>query len=56
MNFLKKLNLPNGKAICYSGYREGQSPDTGIYPTYKEIYEDLLILQNNWTYLRLYFI
>lgn len=54
MNFLKKLNLPNGKAICYSGYREGQSPDTGIYPTYKEIYEDLLILQNNWTYLRLY--
>ena len=54
MNFLKKLNLPNKKAICYSGYRKGQSPDKGIYPTYKQIYEDLLILQKNWTYLRLY--
>jgi exo-beta-1,3-glucanase (GH17 family) len=54
MNLLKKLNLPDGNAICYSGYREGQSPDTGIYPTYNEIYEDLLILQKNWTYLRLY--
>ena len=54
MNLLKTLNLPEGKAICYSGYREGQSPDTAIYPSYKEVYEDLLILQNNWTYLRLY--
>ena len=43
-----------GKAICYSGFREGQSPDTGIFPTYEEIKEDLLLLQNHWTYLRLY--
>lgn len=43
-----------GKAICYSGFREGQSPDTGIYPTYEEIKEDLLILHNNWKYIRLY--
>ena len=54
MKLLNTLNLPDGKAICYSGYREGQSPDTGIYPSYKEIYEDLLILQKNWTFLRLY--
>ena len=54
MNILKQLNLPIGNAICYSGYREGQSPDTGVYPTYEEIFEDLLILQKNWTYLRLY--
>ena len=54
MNLLKKLNLPEGNAICYSGYREGQSPDTGIYPTYEQIHEDLLILQKNWHYLRLY--
>ena len=51
---MKTLNLPEGNAICYSGYREGQSPDTGIYPSYKEVLEDLLILQTNWTYLRLY--
>jgi len=54
MNLFNKLKLPAGKAICYSGYREGQSPDKGIYPTYKQIKEDLLILQKNWTYLRLY--
>ena len=54
MNLLKILNLPKGEAICYSGYRERQSPDTGVYPTYEQIHEDLLILQRKWTYLRLY--
>lgn len=48
------LNLPIGNAICYSGYREGQCPRKGIYPSYEEIKEDLLILQKNWKYLRLY--
>ena len=48
------LSLAGGKAICYSGYRQGQSPETGIYPTYEQIKEDLLILQKEWTYLRLY--
>lgn len=43
-----------GNAICYSGFREGQSPDTGIFPTYEEVKEDLLILHNNWKYIRLY--
>jgi len=48
------LSLAGGKAICYSGYRQGQSPETGIYPTYEQFMEDLLILQKEWTYLRLY--
>lgn len=41
-------------AICYSGYREGQSPRTGVYPSYEEVLEDLLILAPNWRSLRLY--
>ncbi len=54
MDRYKKINIDFGRAICYSGYRIGQSPDAGIYPTYEEIKEDLLILQGNWKYLRLY--
>lgn len=46
--------LPYKKAICYSGFREGQSPDSGIFPTYEEIKEDLLILAKHWKYVRLY--
>jgi len=46
--------FPHGNAICYSGYREGQSPPTGIYPTHAEVREDLLILAGSWDYLRLY--
>lgn len=54
MNLFIKLGLQPGNAICYSGYRHGQSPDSGIYPTYEQVKEDLLILQKQWTYLRLY--
>lgn len=54
MTIKEKLNIEPGNAICYSGFREGQSPETGIFPTYNEIKEDLLLLQNNWKYLRLY--
>ncbi len=43
-----------GNAICYSGYREGQDPRRGIFPSYDEIKEDLLILAKNWSFLRLY--
>ena len=53
MNLTNKLNLPFGKAICYSGFREGQQPG-GVYPSYEEIKEDLLILHGHWNYLRLY--
>ena len=53
MNYTKELLIEPGKAICYSGFREGQNPG-GVYPSYDEIKEDLLILHNHWTYLRLY--
>lgn len=56
-NSMKVTNLPKlapGNAICYSGYREGQSPDQKIYPSLAEIREDLHILKKHWRYLRLY--
>lgn len=49
-----KLKVEYGHAICYSGYREGQSPSSGVFPSYDEIKEDLLMLHGNWRYLRLY--
>ena len=47
-------SLPTGRAICYSGYRHGQSPDSKIYPSLDEIREDLMILAPHWPLLRLY--
>ncbi len=44
----------HGNAICYSGYRHGQSPLDRRYPTYAQIREDLRILASHWKYLRLY--
>ena len=43
-----------GDAICYSGYREGQSPDEGIFPSEEQVREDLLLLARHWSLLRLY--
>ncbi len=51
---MKSLTLPTGNAICYSGYREGQSPASRIYPSLDEVAQDLRILQKNWRLLRLY--
>jgi len=48
------LELPRGRAICYSGYRHGQSPGEHIYPSLAQIREDLLILAGHWQLLRLY--
>ena len=48
------MQFEHGNAICYSGYRDGQSPHSKTYPSYAEIREDLLILAKNWRYLRLY--
>ncbi|HMU45026.1 MAG TPA: glycosyl hydrolase family 17 protein [Chitinophagaceae bacterium] len=53
MNFFEKFDLPPAKAICYSGFREGQQPGN-IYPSYEEVKEDLYLLKDNWKYLRLY--
>lgn len=53
MDFFESFKLQPGKAICYSGFRNGQQPG-GKSPSYDEVKEDLLLLQNNWKYLRLY--
>ncbi|TVR77927.1 MAG: glycosyl hydrolase [Saprospirales bacterium] len=54
MDTFNALNIIYGRAICYSGFREGQSPGL-VYPTYDQIKEDLLILKNGgWRYLRLF--
>ena len=48
------LKLPTGNAICYSGYRHGQSPNDLTFPSVEEIREDLHLLAKNWRVLRLY--
>ncbi len=53
MNFFDQSGLPPARAICYSGFRDGQQPGL-LYPSYEEVKEDLLLLQPNWKYLRLY--
>jgi exo-beta-1,3-glucanase (GH17 family) len=53
MDNSEKLLFQHATAICYSGFREGQHPG-GLYPSYNQIKEDLLILQKHWKYLRLY--
>jgi exo-beta-1,3-glucanase (GH17 family) len=50
----KSLDIEFGNAICYSGYREDQSPQSQDFPSYAEILEDLRILAHHWQYLRLY--
>lgn len=50
----KYKRLPYSKAICYSGYRDGQSPDGNNLPSYEQVKQDLLILKGEWTSLRLY--
>lgn len=52
-DFFKQFHVPFARAICYSGYRNGQQPG-GVTPSYEEIKEDLLLLQSHWRYLRLY--
>lgn len=47
-------SLPGGRAVCYSGYREGQDPDRKVYPSVAEIREDLHLLKAHWQLLRLY--
>ena len=42
------------RAICYSGFRDNQSPDTGVFPSESEILEDLLLLSGHWSALRVY--
>ncbi len=48
------LPLPFRHAICYSGFRDGQSPDAGVFPSKAEIASDFELLQGEWDALRLY--
>ena len=41
------MQFEHGNAICYSGYREAQSPITQDYPSYEQVCEDLKILEKN---------
>lgn len=54
MKYTKALGILKGKAICYSGFRAGQSPDLGIFPSYEEVKEDLYIIKDYWDYIRMY--
>lgn len=42
------------QGICYSGYRAGQNPHTGAFPSPAQIEEDLRILARRWRRIRLY--
>jgi exo-beta-1,3-glucanase (GH17 family) len=53
MKYNEVLSIPLGLAVCYSGYREGQKPGD-FYPSYEQVKEDLLIVQKQWKYIRLY--
>lgn len=53
MNFFERFDIKAANAICYSGFRQGQRPGE-VYPSYEEVKEDLLLLQENWKYIRLY--
>jgi len=53
---MEKFEINNGyhpRAICYSGFRDGQRPG-GVCPSYDQIKEDLEILMPHWDLLRLY--
>lgn len=41
-------------AISYSGYRAGQSPRTGLFPSREQVLEDLRLLERNWSLIRVY--
>jgi exo-beta-1,3-glucanase (GH17 family) len=51
---LGSMPVALGNAICYSGYRDGQSPRDGTFPSHLQVSEDLRILASNWKFLRLY--
>jgi exo-beta-1,3-glucanase (GH17 family) len=55
---LKPVDLVSGewqgRAIAYSGYRDGQSPDSGVHPSQRQVAEDLRILARNWRLIRVY--
>lgn len=53
MTTFERLRLPPGRAVCYSGFRDGQRPGEAS-PDYEQVKEDLLLLKPHWDYLRMY--
>ncbi len=53
MNAFDTFGWQAGRAICYSGFRDGQRPGEK-YPSYQEVKEDLMLLQGKWKHLRLF--
>jgi exo-beta-1,3-glucanase (GH17 family) len=43
-----------GPALSYSGYRAGQSPEHGVFPSREQVAEDLRILARSWRLIRVY--
>lgn len=49
------MEIEWSRAICYSGYRKGQSPSEKKYPSEEQIYEDLkIIISHGFKYIRMY--
>lgn len=46
--------LKRTEAICYSGYREGQSPAKRVSPTEAQVLQDLRLLAGRFSHLRMY--
>jgi len=44
----------HGNALCYSGYRLGQSPQTQTFPSQAQVLEDLRIVERHWRLVRVY--
>ena len=53
MHYDQFFSIDAGPGVCYSGYRENQYPG-GPIPTYQEVKEDLLLVAQHFSYIRLY--
>ncbi len=43
-----------GNSICYQGYRKEHSKLNGTFPSREQVLEDLLILEKDYSYIRIY--
>ncbi|HCK06587.1 MAG TPA: glycosyl hydrolase, partial [Flavobacteriaceae bacterium] len=53
MHYDQFFSIQAGPGVCYSGYRVNQYPG-GPVPTYQEVKEDLLLVAQHFSYIRLY--
>ena len=50
----KGARLERVEAVCYSGYRAGQSPAKRVYPSEAQVLADLQLLAGRFRHLRMY--